>query len=190
MLERIDSLSPFIDSYGILKVGGRLKKGTTDKNVTQPIILPKSGKVTELLIRWCHQKTAHSGRNIIPNEIRSSGYWVMQGSSAVKKVISRCVTCRRLRGRVGEQIMAGLYGALFKCLASRAIHIEMIKNMDTDSFILALRRFIGRRGNIRTIYVTMETILWELREQAKCWKEVKQKKLVGFMLKNSADWIQ
>ena len=75
-------------------------------------------------------------------------------------------------------------------LASRTIHIEMIKNMDTDSFILALRRFIGRRGNIRTIYVTMEAILWELREQAKCWKEVKQKKLVGFMLKNSTDWIQ
>ena len=43
------------------------------------------------------------------------------------------------------------YGALFTFLASRAIHIEMIKNMDTDSFILALRRFIGRRGNIKTI---------------------------------------
>ena len=35
------------------------------------------------------------------------------------------------------------YGALFMCLASCAIHIEMIKNMGTDSFILALRRFIG-----------------------------------------------
>ena len=108
----------------------------------------------------------------------------MQGSSAVKKMISRCVTCRRLRGRVVEQIMADLpsdrlkeeppfthcgvdifgpffikerrntlkrYEALFTCLASHAIHIEMIKNMDTDSSILALRRFIGRHGNIRTI---------------------------------------
>ena len=37
--------------------------------------------------------------------------------------------------------------------------------MDTDSFILALRRFIGRRENIRPIYVTMEAILWEQREQ-------------------------
>ena len=47
-------------------------------------------KVTALLIRWCHQKTAHSGRNITLNEIRSSRFWVMQGSSAVKKMISRC----------------------------------------------------------------------------------------------------
>ena len=43
------------------------------------------------------------------------------------------------------------YGALFMCLESRAIYIEMIENMDTDSFTLELRRFIGRRGNIRTI---------------------------------------
>ena len=102
MLERIGSLNPFIDSYGILRVGGRLKKSTLDEIVIHPIILPRSGKVTELLISWCHQKNAHSGRNMTLNEIRSSGYWVMQGSSAVKKVISRSVTYRRLRGRVGE----------------------------------------------------------------------------------------
>ena len=93
---------------------------------------------------------------------------MIQGSSAVKRVISRCATCRRVRGRVGEQIVADLphdrlkeeppfthsgvdilgpfliketrntlkqYTALFTCLAIRAIHIEMIKNMDTDSFI-------------------------------------------------------
>ena len=43
------------------------------------------------------------------------------------------------------------YGALVKCLASRAIDIETTKSMDTDLFILALRRFIARRGNIRSI---------------------------------------
>ena len=64
MLERIGSFNPFIDSYGVLRVGGRLKKSTLDKSITHPIILPISGKFTDLLIRWCHQKTANSGRNI------------------------------------------------------------------------------------------------------------------------------
>ena len=32
----------------------------------------------------------------------------MQGSLAVKKVISRCVSCIRLRGKVVEQIVADL----------------------------------------------------------------------------------
>ena len=31
---------------------------------------------------------------------------MMKSISAVKKVILRCVTCRRLRAKVGEQIMA------------------------------------------------------------------------------------
>ena len=34
--------------------------------------------------------------------------WAIQGNSEVKEVISRCVTCRRLRGKAGKQIMADL----------------------------------------------------------------------------------
>ena len=38
------------------------------------------------------------------------------------------------------------YGVLFTCLAVRAIHIEVVQNLEADSFINALRRFIARRG--------------------------------------------
>ena len=38
------------------------------------------------------------------------------------------------------------YGMLFTCLAVRAIHIEVVQNLEADSFINALRRFIARRG--------------------------------------------
>ena len=37
---------------------------------------------------------------------------------------------------------------MFTCLCSRAIHKEVAQSLETDSFILSLRRFIGRRGNI------------------------------------------
>ncbi|XP_057292547.1 uncharacterized protein LOC130621256 [Hydractinia symbiolongicarpus] len=43
------------------------------------------------------------------------------------------------------------YGALFTCMTSRALHIELAGDLSTDSFILALRRFISRRGNPKTI---------------------------------------
>ena len=43
------------------------------------------------------------------------------------------------------------YGVLFTCLASRAIHIEMAKDMSTDSFINAYRRFTARRGPVREL---------------------------------------
>ena len=45
-----------------------------------------------------------------------------------------------------------LYGALFTCLASREIHAEMTKTLETDSFILALRRFIAVGGIVRSIW--------------------------------------
>ena len=67
----------------------------------------------------------------------------------------------------------------------------MIKNMDTESFILALRRFIDRRGNIRTTRCDNgSNFVGAKRELAKCWKEVNQKKVGEFLLQNSADWIQ
>ena len=44
------------------------------------------------------------------------------------------------------------YGAMFTCMANRAIHIEVTFNRDTDSFILALRRLVARRGNVRSVY--------------------------------------
>ena len=73
---------------------------------------------------------------------------------------------------------------------NRVIQIEMIKSMDTDSFILSLRRFIGRRGNTRTISCDLgSNFVGAERELARCWKEVNQEKLSEFMLQNSADTI-
>ena len=40
------------------------------------------------------------------------------------------------------------YEVMFTCLCSRAIHIEIEHSLGTGSFILLLRRYIGRRGNI------------------------------------------
>lgn len=38
------------------------------------------------------------------------------------------------------------YGVLFRCLSIRAVHIEIAETLNTDSKLLAIRRFISRRG--------------------------------------------
>ena len=43
------------------------------------------------------------------------------------------------------------YGALYTCLSSRAIHIEVVYSLSTGSFIMSLRSFVGCRGNVRMI---------------------------------------
>jgi transposase InsO family protein len=44
------------------------------------------------------------------------------------------------------------WGALFTCLVTRAVHIEVAASLSADSFILALRRFMGRRANPKEIH--------------------------------------
>ena len=43
------------------------------------------------------------------------------------------------------------YGALFNCLTTRAIDLELASNLSIDIFILALRRFITHRGKRKEI---------------------------------------
>ena len=43
------------------------------------------------------------------------------------------------------------YGIIFTCLAIRIVHIEVVHSLETDSFLLALRRFIVRRGQVKEI---------------------------------------
>lgn len=38
------------------------------------------------------------------------------------------------------------WGLLFKCLTTRAVHLEVLTSIDSDAFLMALRRFIARRG--------------------------------------------
>ena len=46
---------------------------------------------------------------------------------------------------------AKIYGAVYTCLPSRAIHNEVVHSLSTDSFIMSLRRFVGCRGDVRMI---------------------------------------
>ena len=44
------------------------------------------------------------------------------------------------------------YLTIFACSLSRAVHLELIRNMETDTFILCFKRYIARRGRPRVIY--------------------------------------
>ena len=65
------------------------------------------------------------------------------------------------------------------------------KNLETDSFILALRQFIARRGNVKSILCDNGgNFAGAKNELAKCIKEMDHNKIREFLLKQNADWIQ
>ena len=104
----IYKLDPYLDEEGLLRVGGRLNKGQLNINITHPILLPKNGCITLAIIRWCHKNVAHGGRGYTLNEIRQNGFWIVNANSATRSTIYKCVVCRKLRGKVGEQKMASI----------------------------------------------------------------------------------
>ena len=101
-------LDLFLDANGILRVGGRIRRSSLSNGGKHPIILPRQRHVTELIICNHHRIVDHQGRGITHNEIRSAGYWVLGGSSAVSNHIAQCVKCRKLRGTPQDQKMADL----------------------------------------------------------------------------------
>ena len=66
-----------IDEKGLLRVGGRLKKSSLHLSDVHPVLLGKDGNIFRLIIEWCHKKSAHGGRGVTIDEIRSYGFWVV-----------------------------------------------------------------------------------------------------------------
>ena len=104
----LSKLCPFIDSEGLLRVRGRLKKSQLTAEEGQPIILPGKHHLTSLLIRHYHEQVCHQGRHLTEGALRSAGFWIIGGKRPISSLIYNCVTCRRLRGKQEEQIMADL----------------------------------------------------------------------------------
>ena len=47
------------------------------------------------------------------------------------------------------------YVSLFICLATRAIHLELVPDLTASAFIAALRRFMARRGIPSQLYLSL-----------------------------------
>jgi len=59
------------------------------------------------------------------------------------------VTLKTWRGRAARSYKG--YLAIFVCLATSAVHIEVVTDYTTDAFIAAYKRFSGRRGICATL---------------------------------------
>ena len=90
----IISLGPFVDSDGVMRVGGRLRKAAhLVSNEKNPIILPSKNHVSKLIATHCHEVVKHQGRHFTEGQIRSEGYWIIGGKRLVSSIIFNCVPC-------------------------------------------------------------------------------------------------
>lgn len=103
---KILSLKPFLDEYGILRVGGRLRNSELSFNQRHPIILPKS-HITSLIIQQEHVNTLHGNIKLVLNNLRFN-YWPIDGKNQVRKIVRKCVRCARVNPVDVNYIMGDL----------------------------------------------------------------------------------
>ena len=98
---RILELNPFLSDGDLLLADRR----TMPKSGL--IILPYKDPVTSRIIANYHEKNGHVGPEQVLAYCRER-YWIVKGRSAVRSVLSKCITCRRHKAKLAHQQMAPL----------------------------------------------------------------------------------
>src|SRR5277367_5823106 len=81
------------------------------------------------------------------------------------------------------------YGALFVCMATRAIHIELASSLSTDSAIMAMRRMMSRRGFCEEIISDNGTNFRGASEELKkALQELDQERIKVELAVRGVDW--
>ncbi|GFX68064.1 integrase catalytic domain-containing protein [Trichonephila clavipes] len=109
-------------------------------------------------------------------------FWIIRARKTTESILNECFICARFKvkslssgpsplppDRVNDCAIFEVVGidlagplflktgekvwiTLFTCAVYRALHLELVNALSSDAFLLALRRFIARRGRPRIIY--------------------------------------
>ncbi|XP_058448943.1 uncharacterized protein LOC131428901 [Malaya genurostris] len=183
----IRSLAPFIDSKGIIRVGGRLRLSCQPYSKKHPYLIPSFHPLARLLAKHFHLTLIHGGGRLTLAIMREQ-YWPIHGRRLIRSTIRQCYRCVRadpvpLTQHTGQLPAARItpsrpfnstgidyagplylkpihkraapakaYVCIFICFCTKAVHIELVGDLSTQTFLSALKRFVSRRGRPAHIY--------------------------------------
>lgn len=180
-------LSPQVDQFQLIRVGGRLSNAALPDSAKHPIVLSAKHPLANLLASHYHKMLLHAGPQLMLSTLRQK-FWILGGRNLVRRIFHQCHVCFRKRPQLIQQAVADLptsrvtptrpfsisgvdycgpfyvksevrkrgpakvYVAIFVCFSTRAVHIELVSDLTTASFLSALRRFIAERGRPAEIH--------------------------------------
>lgn len=104
---KLTSLNVFMDSEGLLRVGGRLQHAQVHYNKKHPLIIPPRHPFTELVIRHEHLRLLHAGSQAILAAVRNR-FWPINGKNTVKRVLRNCLQCFKAKPKTENAQMGDL----------------------------------------------------------------------------------
>lgn len=101
------SLNPFLDSEGILRVGGRLSQSKYPYEKIHPILLPKGNHFVDLLFQHEHLRLKHASQQQLLYSIREN-YWPIAGRNIARKTVHNCLRCYRMKPKTMTPLLGDL----------------------------------------------------------------------------------
>lgn len=185
---KLRNLSPFFDEHGLIRVGGRLKHAEIPYEQKHPILLPRSHRLTDLLIDDFHTQNKHPGATTLQTII-SQQYWIIGSRQVIRSRLRLCIACYKTRPRNSQPFMGDIpkcrlqqvkpfmitgvdyagpimlrssttrrnvpsqaYICLFVCMTTKALHLEVVSDLSSETFLMAFCRFISRRGPVEQMH--------------------------------------
>lgn len=91
---RVAQFGLFLSEDRLIRCKGRITNASLPDSSKTPILLPAKHAFVNLLVKQTHNLVKHSGINATLTALRER-FWVLRGRETVKKIIRRCVVCRR-----------------------------------------------------------------------------------------------
>ncbi|XP_077560569.1 uncharacterized protein LOC144175361 [Haemaphysalis longicornis] len=85
--------------------------------------------------------------------------------------------------------MVKVYIVLFTCAVTRAVHLELVTDMSTGTFIHAFRRFVSRRGLCRVVYSDNAlTFKRASKDMGNLWKALRHPDSQSYFSNSGIEW--
>ena len=104
---RLIKISPFLDQNELLRVNRRIEYLPGSQEKFQLLILDAKHPVTQLILKYYHEKFYHKNFETIINELQQK-FWILSLRKTLRSIISKCVICKMIRGLPNSPKMAQL----------------------------------------------------------------------------------
>ncbi|KAJ8968842.1 hypothetical protein NQ317_017895 [Molorchus minor] len=81
-------LNPFLDDFGLIRVGGRIRYSELSKNKKHPVVLPQNHIFSKLLVDCEHKRLLHAGPQSVLFSLRER-FWIISGRKLVRQYLLR-----------------------------------------------------------------------------------------------------
>ena len=202
-----------------LRVGGRIHKSLLPEEEKHPMILPSKHPVVKLLIEDVHRRELHAGVEHTLSVLRQRFWLIKGRSTVRQTLRNCLICCHYQTKPFGQLMapppedrikpappftnvgiaFAGplylkdsgekAYICLFTCAVTHAVHLELVCDMTTERFLLALRRMVARRGMCNIIWSdNAKTFKAANKELQRCWRVLESDQTQTALSEKKIQW--